>query len=258
MLTSLLNGRMMADRHGSDSPSIVALHGWARDSSDWNATLRGYDALALDLPGFGNTPAPAAAIGSPGYAELVIEALDALAAGAGDAAKPVVLMGHSFGGRVAIHVAARRPDLVAGLILTGVPLFRRDGAAAKSPAVFRAARALNRRGLIADAVMDRMRDRYGSPDYRASSGVMRSVFVTVVNETYDGPVATVAASGIPVWLVWGERDTEAPVSVANRIHEKMERSALRVVPGSGHLIDAALSDALRAAVADCTSSPARH
>lgn len=256
MLTSLLNGRMMADRHGSESPSIVALHGWARDSSDWIATLRGHDALALDLPGFGNTPAPAGPIGSPEYADVVIEALDDLAANPG--AAPVILMGHSFGGRVGIHVAARRPDLVAGLILTGVPLYRRGGARAKSPATFRAAKALNRRGLISDAVMDRMRDRYGSPDYRATSGVMRSVFVTVVNETYDAPVATVAASDIPVRLVWGERDTEAPVSVANQIHEKIEHSHLTVVPGSGHLIDAALSDALRTAVADCKSSSARR
>ena len=58
VLTTLLGGRAFAERYGESPAKVVALHGWGRTRADWNATLQGYDALALDLPGFGATPAP--------------------------------------------------------------------------------------------------------------------------------------------------------------------------------------------------------
>ncbi|MCG5432241.1 alpha/beta hydrolase [Mycobacterium sp. MYCO198283] len=233
----------MADRHGADRPSVVALHGWRRDSSDFRGVLAGQQALAFDLPGHGTTAPPETAWGSPEYAQLVIEALD------GHAAAPVTLVGHSFGGRVAVHVAAQRPDLVGSLILTGVPLYRRSAAPATPPLAFRAARALHRRKLISDAFMDAMRDRYGSADYRATSGTMRAIFVKLVNENYDDALAAISKNGVPVQLVWGGNDTEVPVSVAERIAAAIPQAQLRVVPDSGHLIDDALTAALRDAIA---------
>ena len=58
VLTTLLGGRAFAERFGDSPPKVFALHGWSRTRADWNTTLQGYDALALDLPGFGATAAP--------------------------------------------------------------------------------------------------------------------------------------------------------------------------------------------------------
>jgi pimeloyl-ACP methyl ester carboxylesterase len=248
MLTSLLDGRVMAERYGDGQPSVVALHGWARDSSDWNQTLRNHDALALNLPGFGSTPPPEDAWGSPEYAELTLKAV------AGVVTEPFVLVGHSFGGRVAMHVAAQRPDLVSALVLTGVPLHR-QGAPRKPPLAFRAARALHAKGLLSAEVMDKYRDKYGSPDYRATSGVMRRIFVTLVNEDYRQQIETVSAAGIPTYLVWGEHDTEAPTAVAERVHGEIAGSTLRIVPDAGHLLNVSLSKELESAITDATRSP---
>jgi len=241
----------MAERHGRGQPSVVALHGWGRNSSDWNNALRGQDALALDLPGFGNTPAPDSAWGSDEYAALVVEAI------AAETSTPLTLVGHSFGGRVAVRIAAAHPELIATLVLTGAPLYRRS-APAKPPAAFRIAKRMNRAGLISDGFMDRMRNRYGSPDYRATSGVMRSVFVKLVNEDYQDSIAKIAHARVPVTLVWGEHDTEAPVSVAERVNAAIKDSVLRVVPGAGHLLDAALSAELRSVIAESKASQARN
>jgi pimeloyl-ACP methyl ester carboxylesterase len=251
MLTSLLDGRIMAARHGSGPPSVIALHGWSRDSSDWDDVLRGEDALALDLPGFGNTPVPDAAWGTPEYAEVVVDAICNVAA------PPFTLVGHSFGGRVAVQIAASRPELVAGLVLTGAPLYRR-AAPAKPLATFRAAKALHRAGILSDALMDRMRHRYGSADYRATSGVMRALFVKVINENYDAPITAIGASEVPVFLVWGEHDREVPLSVASRIHAAIGGSTLRVVPGAGHLLDRELCEELKTAIADSKAFSARN
>jgi pimeloyl-ACP methyl ester carboxylesterase len=116
------------------------------------------------------------------------------------------VLGHSFGGRVAVCLAARRPELVSGLVLTGVPLLRL--AATPRPALtYRLARAANRAGLLSDKRMDKLRDSRGSADYRAATGMMRDILVKSVNETYDTELRAIRC---PVRLVWGERDTAAP------------------------------------------------
>ena len=127
-------------------------------------------------------------------------------------ATPLVVIGHSFGGRVAVHLAPAWPDRVAGVVLAGVPLLRVT--APSPPALsFRIAKTLNRIGLLSDEKMEERRRQAGSTDYRASTGVMRDVFVRLVHETYEEQLKHIAA---PVELVWGDDDTAAPVLVAQR------------------------------------------
>src|SRR3954447_20645426 len=115
-------GRIFGVTHGLAPYSVLALPGWLHQAADWAPSLDqlaggGVGGVALDLPGFGGaTPEPEQATGSAGYADQVAPVLEELAAGG-----PVVVAGHSFGGRVALQLAATRPDLTAGLLLTGVP-----------------------------------------------------------------------------------------------------------------------------------------
>ena len=237
MLQAFASGRLFGTAHGSGTPWVLALHGWRRDHHDFDATLNGIDALALDLPGFGATPEPPDGWGAADYAAAVEPVLDELPA-------PVVVLGHSFGGRVAVHLAARRPDDVAALVLTGVPLIRKQGTA--RPALsFRIARALNQRGIVSDARMEALREKRGSADYRAAKGVMRDVFVRVVNESYEEQLRAVRC---PVELVWGEDDTEAPISVAEQAAAIVPGATLTRLPGAGHLTPTTAPDALRDAL----------
>ncbi len=247
MLTSLLDGQVIAQRYGLGLPSVVALHGWGRSAQDWAEVLRSSDALALDLPGFGNSPLPSHVMGSPEYADLVLRALRNVTK------TPFTLVGHSFGGRVAAQIAAREPDLIAGLVLTGVPLFR-PTVRAKPPLALRSAKTLNRLNLLPTGTVERLRNRYGSADYRATSGVMRGTFVRLVNEDYEAVVSAIATSEIPVSLVWGEYDQEVPVSVGARIKERIGRSDFRVVSGAGHFLDWSISKELRFAINDLSTT----
>lgn len=236
MLKAFAGGRLFGSLHGTPPPGVVALHGWARTHRDFDATLAGLDALALDLPGFGATPPPPEPWGAAAYAAAVAEAIEA----------PAVVVGHSFGGRVAVHLAVARPDLVRALVLTGVPLLRPPGAMRRKPALsFRVARALHRRGLVGDARMEAMRQRYGSADYRAAQGVMRAVHVTAVNETYEDELRALRC---PVELVWGADDADVPVSVAHAAVEVIADARLTLLPGVGHLVPTTAPDALRAAI----------
>ncbi|HUP87107.1 MAG TPA: alpha/beta hydrolase [Acidimicrobiales bacterium] len=241
-------GRIFGVTHGAAPFRVLALPGWMHTAADWDATLRSLaeetGSVALDLHGFGGaTPEPAEATGSAGYAELVAPVL-------GELDGPVVIVGHSFGGRVAVHLAATCPDDVAGLVLTGVPkLVAPDGPPGAKPAVaYRAARWLHRRGALSDERMEGLRRRSGSADYRnAPSVTMRNVLVAAANESYEEQLREIRC---PVELVWGEGDTAAPVAGIRRAAELLgDRATLTVLPGVDHFTpvkaSAALADAIR-------------
>jgi pimeloyl-ACP methyl ester carboxylesterase len=233
----------MGGRYGTPPARVVALHGWMRTHADFDRTLTGLDAVAPDLPGFGATAPPPAGWGSAEYAEAVAPVLEAEAA-------PVVLLGHSFGGRVAVCLAASHPELVSALVLSGVPLLRPEGHAVTAPSLaFRAARALHRMGILSDARMEQRRRRSGSADYQAAAGVMRDVLVRVINETSDGTyVRALRALRCPVEFVWGALDTAAPVQVARQAAEHSATASTTVLEGVGHLTPLEAPDALRDAI----------
>lgn len=233
---ALANGRVLAERIGGSPARVVALHGWGRTGNDFVPVLRGLDALAIHLPGFGPTSPPESAWGTAEYAERVAEAIGPIA--------PVVLVGHSFGGRVAVRLAARHPELVSGLVLTGAPLVRLSPHS-KPSLMYRIVRQLNRWGVVPDAVLEARRRKSGSPDYNAAHGVMRDILVRTVNETYDDDLARIET---PTWLVWGENDTAAPTAAGKVASQRIRGATWTVVPGEGHLVTPILGAAVRAAV----------
>jgi pimeloyl-ACP methyl ester carboxylesterase len=243
MLTALSDG-LFAEQFGNLPARAIALPGWMRKRDDFRRVLEGLDALAVDLPGFGGaSPEPRSAGGASHYADLVTPALS-------QASEHLVLVGHSFGGRVAVHLAARHPDRVKGLVLTGVPLLKRDDRpAARVPIAHRVSRWAHRRGLLSDAGMEARRQRSGSTDYRASSGIMRDVLVIAVNETYEAELRTIAGGTQCVELLWGADDVDVPVRTAERAQLMLgPHTSLQVVDGVGHLVPLESPTSLRAAI----------
>lgn len=246
MLRSLGGGALFGEQWGPEPPAVVALHGWRRTHRDFAGVLGPAGpggplaALALDLPGFGASPPPPEAWGSARYAEAVAKVVDADAGGG-----PVVVVGHSFGGRVGLLLAATRPDLVRGLVLTGAPVAPHPGPPVRPPRPFRLARRLHRLGLLGDAAMERARQRHGSEDYRLAEGVMRQVLVTVLAERYGDALDALAC---PLELVWADDDTAAPLAGAEAVAAAVPGARLTVCPGAGHLVPLTAPAELRAAV----------
>lgn len=233
-LTALLGGSVLAEKSGDD-PKVLALHGWGRTRADWAAVLRDQQALAVDLPGFGASPEPPAAWGSREYAELLAPLL---------VDGGWTLLGHSFGGRVAVQLAAGWPEGVERVVLTGVPLLRRT-AGGKAPMAFRAAKWLHGKGLLSEERMEAERRKRGSADYRAAHGVMRDTLVRLVNEDYRALLPDVKA---PVSLVWGQHDTAAPLAMAKEAADLLPSATLSISATSGHLLDEGLVALLREAL----------
>lgn len=240
--TVLLGDLPINGRSTATTPRVLALHGWQRSERDFEwlfarPELADDGVAAIDLPGFGATPAPPASTpdrpwGSPEYAEQLGEVL------AAKGWRDLVVVGHSFGGRVAVRLAARRPDLVAGVVLTGAPLIRvgsdqpgQPVRPARPPLAFRAAKALRRIGVVPESVLERYRQRHGSADYRAAGPVLRPILVKLVNETYDADLARIAQ---PVALVWGGRDTAAPAAQVDTLAGQLDVVYRHVAETAGH------------------------
>lgn len=113
-----------------DAPTVLFLHQRPRSWDEFAAVLppvgAGRRAVAADLRGFGESSPLAGETTIEAHAVAVSELLDATG---GDRA---AVVGHHFGGVVALELAAARPELVGRLVLSSTPLcdeaFRRERA----------------------------------------------------------------------------------------------------------------------------------
>jgi pimeloyl-ACP methyl ester carboxylesterase len=212
---------------------VVLLHGWGSSSQSFaplcGALAGRFRVLALDLPGFGWSRAPATAWGTTEYAGHVEQLLQETGIG------PAAIVGHSFGGRIAIALAARQPSQVSKLVLVASAAIRprrRAGYYLRVATAKLAKRffSLPVWGATGQRVLSRLQDRIGSRDYR-SAGRMRATLVKVVNEDLT-PV--LPAVRVPTLILWGDRDQEVPRTAMEIMAAAIPRARLLVLEGAGH------------------------
>lgn len=218
---------------GAGDP-VVLLHGWGGQAASLMPLITGlrdqYHVLAFDLPGFGGSSPPPSPWGTPEYAAFVERAVAALGI------ERATYVGHSFGGRIAIWMAAHAPQAVQALVLV-------DAAGIKPPLTFRRwvrqkfyklAKVVLRCPLLGvrrAGLQERLAAQFGSADYRAVTGVMRASMVKTISLDLTPCLTAIQA---PTLLVWGERDAETPVTDGRKMESLITGSRLIVVAGAGH------------------------
>ncbi len=238
MLTSLSNGTIFAEIEGNSNKGIVLLHGWGRSRADFSAIAHaavgsGFVTARFDLPGFGATPSPEVGEDTDWYRDVVALAITDFVNRC--EIRELAIVGHSFGGRIAVKLAnsLSSGDIVlgadcVGFVVSGVPLFR-SGGPSKVPFTLRGLKTLVRLKLIPASRLERYRSNHGSADYRRAEGVMRDTFVKIVNEDYSSQLAGI--KGVPFVFYWGKDDTSAPLSHAQRGAEMVQNARLITVDG---------------------------
>jgi pimeloyl-ACP methyl ester carboxylesterase len=146
------------------------------------------------------------------------------------------LVGHSFGGRVAIKLAALHPERVARLVLTDAAGIRpqRDWRYHARVRSFKAMRSLAQWRYTPQSLREwagAQVARQGSPDYKAASGTVRGSFVRVVNEDLRAHLPGIKA---PTLLIWGDRDEDTPLADAQLMERLIPDAGLVVFEGAGH------------------------
>jgi pimeloyl-ACP methyl ester carboxylesterase len=214
-----------------DGVHLVWCHGWGQSAAallPLAETLKPFASSSLlDFPGFGKSPKPPDFWGTAEYADFVAGWMRTLEV------PRIVWIGHSFGGRVGIQLAARHPDLIQGLVLiasAGLPrkrtLWERVRVEVRKR-TFKIARLLLPEGPL----LERLRRRMGSRDYR-NAGALRPILTRVVSEDLTNPAKAVRC---PTLLIYGDRDTETPPDMGQRFNALIAGSELVLLDGFDHL-----------------------
>jgi pimeloyl-ACP methyl ester carboxylesterase len=210
---------------------LVWAHGWGHSHAALTPLAEAMrphaDSRLVDLPGFGASPLPPGPWSTADYADAIAAWLVGLPE------RKRVWVGHSFGCRVGIQLASRHPDAVAALFLiaaAGLPPHRSLAARLRRMPrrlAFRTLRAVTPEG----PARDRLRERFGSSDYR-NAGAMRPVLVKAVNDDLSEPARRIR---LPVVLVHGEQDSESPPEIAIRLRALIPGARLHLLRGFDHL-----------------------
>jgi pimeloyl-ACP methyl ester carboxylesterase len=212
---------------------VVLLHGWGASSQSLAGVAACltplFQVTSVDLPGFGWSQAPPVAWGVADYADHVRQFLDQV--GIAKAA----LLGHSFGGRIAIQLASCHPARVSRLILVasaGVRPRRGPRYYARVAITKALRRVLTLPGLegLGSRLLSRWQAKVGSRDYLAA-GRLRPTLVKVVNEDLTPALALIQA---PTLLLWGDQDQEVRRPAVDVLAARIPRARLNVFPGAGH------------------------
>lgn len=204
-----------------EGKDILLLHGWGQNIEMMkpigDAFQDRFRITILDFPGFGESTEPNEKWTIETYSNMIEEFVKITGI-----KKPIV-MGHSFGGRVAIRYSSRNP--IEKLVLFGSPCIRIEEKLSLTVRILKKLKTLP--GL--NGFGEYMKKYIGSRDYKAASPIMRQTLVEVVNEDLSKYAREIEE---PTLLIWGEYDTEAPVNEARELEKIMIDAALIVLPGT--------------------------
>jgi pimeloyl-ACP methyl ester carboxylesterase len=254
--TLRIGGREISFRAaGTEGPAIVLIHGLASSSQTWVPVLdllaEGHRVVAIDLPGTGATTNPGGDFSLGAQASTVRDLMIALDI------ERATLVGHSFGGGIAMQSVYQFPERcerlvlvssgglgreVAGLLrllsLPGAELALAIGCA---PQIVQAGlsieRGLNKIGLQPSAATKAMARSHAS----LSTGEGRATLLRSLRSVVgvDGQRVSATdrlhlASLVPTLVTWGTKDRIIPVAHGHSAHEAIPGSRLELLEGAGH------------------------
>ncbi len=200
---------------------VVLLHGWGQNiemMKPLGDVLIKKRITIIDFPGFGESDLPDKAWTIEDYGEFLHQFLQNLKI------DHPILIGHSFGGRVAIWYAANYPT--KKLILFGSPCIR-EYQATKKEQILKRLKKLP----FMNGIGEYMKKYIGSEDYRNANPIMRNTLVQVVNRNLMEEAKKIS---VPTLLIWGSLDQEAPLEDAKKLESILQDGGLVVLDGLSH------------------------
>jgi len=210
---------------------LLILHGWGSKSERWEAIAellakKGIKVIIPDLPGFGKSRSPSEIWGLDDYCDFVQELIGFLNL------EKFYLLGHSFGGAVAVKCALAFPEKIDRLFLVGAACFRRKALRRKLFYIiakvfkifsFLPCHSFFRKGCYKFIVR--------KSDYPYAEGVMKDIYLRIIKEDLSDILPQVQ---VPTTIIWGEKDKIKRIKEAHSINEKIKNSKLEILPKVGH------------------------
>ena len=269
-----IHGQRIVYRRAGAGPVVLLLHGIAGSSATWEPVMErlgaDYTVVAPDFIGHGESDKPLGDYSLGSFANWTRDLLDALGI------DRATVVGQSFGGGVALQFAYQFPDRCERVALVDAGGLGREvnwilrlvtvpGAEFVMPVLFPSfvvglgdslARLLRRRGF-ANPAADEVWSAYRS----LTDAETRQAFVRTIRAVIDPGGQSVSAhgrlhltEGMPVLIIWGERDRIIPVDHAYQAADAIPHSTLHVLPGLGHFPQAEDPEAVARLLSDFMAS----
>jgi len=211
--------------------TILILHGWGSSSEKWQKvrdllSKNNFQVIVPDLPGFGKNPAPFKPWDIDNYVEWVKDFIET------QKLEKFFLLGHSFGGRIAIKLAIKYPEKIEKLILvSSAGIKPKPNFILRFSAFFAFVKKFRwlpgfffAREIFYKYILRRT-------DYLKAKGIMRETFKKVIKEDLAYCLSHIK---IPTLIIWGNKDKMTPVSDAYIINRKIKNSKLKLLKDTGH------------------------
>jgi pimeloyl-ACP methyl ester carboxylesterase len=244
---------LYAETHG-EGPPVLLLHGFGASTYSWrhivNRLAKDNTLILLDLKGFGRSSKP-----PDGAYSIYDQAAAVRHVIRNRDLRRLTLVGHSFGGGVALAVAT---DLInegtkrlAGLILIDSPAYRQRLplfiAALRTPVLGSLAVHLlppetQVRSILELAYFDKTKippeavSAYAAP--MREPGARESLIATakqIVPEDVDVFVKNYEKITVPVLILWGRHDSIVPIEIGQRLHRALPHSEFIIIDNAGHI-----------------------
>lgn len=249
---------LLAVERGTGAP-VLLVHGQPGTAADWNPVVDVAASgpgrsrlLVVDRPGYGATTMGPASMAD--NAEMLADLL------VGEDAAPAVVVGHSYGGGIALLMAARRPEVVSGLVLVSavgppgsvngvdhVLALPALGGLLSAAGLFTVGRVLPRMRALSERVggtlAERLRvnlpdERYGAELSRSGVRMWRTFLAeqrSLVAEI-DDVASAVPEVAVPTTVVTGTWDVVVPPAVAAALAAQVHGAELVALAGVGHFV----------------------
>ncbi|MEG2621173.1 MAG: alpha/beta hydrolase [Bacilli bacterium] len=210
------------DYGNKKSKTIVLLHGWGQNVEMMDMVGKPFSddfrIINIDLPGFGKSDVPSYAMNINDYATIIKELLNKLAVD-----KPI-LIGHSFGGRIAIKYASK--NKVDKVILLSSPHkgHPKNGVKVKLLKQIKKIPGLKKIEIWA-------KNHIGSDDYKNASPIMKEILVNTVNENLSDDAKKIE---VPTIIIFGSLDNQVPLEDVRELETLIPDAGLIVYDGCSH------------------------
>ena len=221
---------------GEGDETAVILQGWGTHFGLYdvvaNAISDRFRVLQFDLPGFGASDEPPESWDVGQFTEFFIKLMKAMDI------KKAVLIGHSYGGRMIIRMAARDdlPFEIEKIVLIDSAGVRPKRSFKQKVRVFRykiLKKILYFKPvyMMFSELIELWRSTQGSEDYRNATPIMKGCLVKAVNEDLTH---LFEKNKYDTLLIWGDKDEATPLSDGKLMEKLMPSAGLAVIPGTGH------------------------
>ena len=207
--------------NNNSKKTIVLLHGWGQNTIMMEPIEKYFqnkvNVLNIDLPGFGKSDEPKEVCGVEDYADIVYKLIEKLKL------KNLTVVGHSFGGRVAIVYAAKYN--IDNLVLCSAPFLKRISKENLKVKMLKSAKKIPGIKRLESFV----KKRIGSVDYRNASELRRKILVETVNQDLTEFVKKI---NCPTILIYGLLDTDVPLEEGKQLESIIDDAYFVEYPGT--------------------------